>query len=117
MNMAKTFTWPYSFETATLWDAKCDWAMELQRGGGLTFKCDDLIFDVDLNDIACVCYTEPGLFKVGDITLFDSDNDVLKYVCEGREIPLMIDIKNKDKKDLHIVLELFERNGFEVMKL
>jgi hypothetical protein len=54
---------------------------------------------------------------VGDITLFDSDNDVLKYVCEGREIPLMIDVKRKDKDVMHAILDIFSRNGFEVMKL
>lgn len=115
--MAKVFTWPYATDAIEIYDAKMDWGMRLERGAGLVFKCDDLIFDVDLNDIACVCYTEPGLFKVGDITLFDSDNDVLKYVCEGREIPLMIDVKRKDKDVMHAILEIFSRNGFEVMKL
>ncbi len=90
--------------------------LTLVRGedNGIIVSKDDLTFAVDPDDIAKVIFMEPKLFKKGWIAFYDSNDDVLNYICDGRSIDLAWHINKKDKDIFFAIFSIFKENGFEV---
>ncbi len=86
---------------------------------GLIFKKDNLSFAIDPQDINHIIFEKPTLFKKGMVAFFDSDGQVLTYICDGRRIPLVLEVTRDDtnKKDgnFYIVYSILNENGFKLI--
>ena len=111
--------WSYPEKNFILEDAKKNWALELIKGegSGIVFHADGVYFEVDTADIGDIYFKEPKLFKKGVIGFFDKNDEVLVYVVEGVEIPLIIDVANKKaaKNIFYLMFKILQENGIEVI--
>ena len=110
-------TWSYAEKEFTCIDKSGRSAITVERGedGGIFFSDHGVTFEIDPSDIDHIFFEEPKLFKKGAIAFFDDDGDVLTYTCEGRNIPLFIDVARKDRDVFYLIFKIFQDNGFEVI--
>ena len=111
-------TWKYSEKNFVCRD-KHGRTLTLIRGedGGILFQAGSEKFFVDPGDIAKVVFQKPQLFKAGTIAFFDDDDEVLQYVCDGRQISLLVDVSKEYKDTFYFMFSIFKDNGFEVSVL
>ena len=113
--MAKGFQWDFAEENIILEDTNAGFKLQLIKNGGIVVHVGNIWFEVDPNDINFVFFRQPKLFKAGSVALFDSEDDVLYYDVEGfnNPLPLIFDVKRKQKGILNTLLSVFKGNGFD----
>ncbi len=113
--MAKGFQWDFSDENIILEDEKVGFKLQLIKNGGIVVHVGNIWFEVDPDDIKFVFFQPPKLFKAGSVALFDRDDGVLYYDVEGfnNPLPLIFDVKRKQKSVLNTLLSVFKGNGFD----